>query len=101
MSRNYTLKRLLPMAHSEGYSDADTLEIYCVPFAMNPEGHNLSGHLNMSKVSYSDLTLNLRPGGAWDYDLATSETGDIYIDIWAVYYNWTQIRDGRIVNSFQ
>ena len=55
---------------------------------MNPEGHNPSGHLNFSKVSYSDLSLNLRPGGQWG---TGANSGDIYIDIWAVYYNWTQI----------
>ena len=102
MTRNYTIKRLLPMTHSEGYSskevaDGGTPEIYGVSFAMNPEGHNPSGHLNFSKVSYSKLELNLKPGNSW----APASTGDLYVDIYANYYNWTQIKDGRVVNSFQ
>ena len=78
-------------------AEGGTPEIYGVSFAMNPEGHNPSGHLNFSKVSYSKLELNLKPGNEW----APASTGDLYIDIYANYYNWTQIKDGRVVNSFQ
>ena len=104
ITRNYTVKRLLPMTHSEGYSSKSvatggTPEIYCVSFAMNPEGHNPRGHLNFSKVSYSKLELSLKPGSAWGTGGTT--TGDLYVDIYANYYNWTQIKDGRVVNSFQ
>lgn len=102
ITRQYTQKRILPMVHSEGFTDklvsaGGTPEIYVVPFAMNPEGHNPSGHLNFSKVSYSKLELDLYAKTGF----AASTFGDLYIDIWAVYYNWTQIKDGRVVNSFQ
>ena len=96
------MKRILPLTHSEGYSDVPlveggTPEIICIPFALNPEGHNPSGHINFSKISYASLELKLGGGSAY----TDTTCGDIYVDVWAPYYNWTQIKDGRIVNSFQ
>jgi hypothetical protein len=92
------MKRLMPQHHSRGYSEADVKdggleEIYMIPFSMNPEGHNPSGHLNFSKVSYGRLHLNYKEIG--------SMQSDVHVDVWANYYNWLQIKDGRAVLSFQ
>ena len=65
IGRDYAVQRLLPMHHSEG-TNADTgyAEVYCIPFALNPEGLNPSGSLNFSKVSNCKLTLTLKGGSA-------------------------------------
>ena len=98
VTRDYMMKRLLPQHHSVGYSeelpmDGGTEEIYMIPFAMNPEGHNPSGHLNFSKVSYGRLHIKGKS--------AFGVSGNVHIDVWANYYNWLQIKDGRAVLSFQ
>jgi hypothetical protein len=98
VTRDYMMKRLMPQHHSRGYSEADVKdggleEIYMIPFSMNPEGHNPSGHLNFSKVSYGRLHLNYKQIGTM--------ASDVHVDVWANYYNWLQIKDGRAVLSFQ
>jgi hypothetical protein len=101
VTRDYMMKRLIPQHHSRGYNesalkDGGNEEIYCIPFAMNPEGHNPSGHLNFSKVSHGRLHIKyLKPAGSGTW------SGNVHVDVWANYYNWLQIRDGRAVLSFQ
>lgn len=101
VTRDYMMKRLIPQHHSRGYNesalkDGGNEEIYCIPFAMNPEGHNPSGHLNFSKVSHGRLHIKyLKPASSATW------TGNVHVDVWANYYNWLQIRDGRAVLSFQ
>ena len=73
---------------------SDRKEIYAYSFALNPEGANPSGSVNYSKVSHSKLKLNVTP---------VSETGVpvVYqVDVYALYWNWLQVKDGRALLSF-
>lgn len=73
---------------------SDRKEIYAYSFALNPEGANPSGSVNYSKVSHSKLKLNVTP---------VSETGvaQVYqVDVYACYWNWLQVKDGRALLSF-
>ena len=67
-----------------------TKNIFVYPFSLNPESTNPSGAVNFSKVSHATLTLH--------YD--ASEADDYQFDVYAVYYNWLQIKDGRALLSF-
>jgi len=67
----------------------DRKEIIVYPFSLNPEGSNPAGAVNFSKVSHAKLTIDVDP-------IATECT----IDVYAVYYNWLQIKDGRALTSF-
>jgi len=75
--------------------------IYVIPFALNPEGENPSGHLDFSKVSHSKLTIN--GNGIFSGGAATGEgaigasvpTETFTATVWAVNYNWVQLKDGR------
>jgi len=72
----------------------DRKEIYVYPFSLNPEGANPSGAVNFSKVSHAKLNIS---GVAY----STSDTPvDYQVDVYAVYYNWLQIKDGRALTSF-
>jgi len=71
----------------------DRREIYAFPFALNPEGVNPSGAVNFSKVSHAKLELG------WNTELS-SDTGDLRVDVYAIYYNWLQVKDGRGILSF-
>jgi len=116
LDRNYLMNRLLPMMHSNTTShfqkmagdsiiagndgDMQTLgemldrkEIYVYPFALNPEGANPSGAVNFSKVSHAKLTIT------GDASMLT-DAADFQIDVYGVYYNWLQIKDGRAHTSF-
>lgn len=68
----------------------DRKEIVVYPFSLNPEGSNPAGAVNFSKVSHAKLTVEI------DANLVDDHTMDIY----AVYYNWLQIKDGRALTSF-
>lgn len=78
--------------------------IYVIPFALNPEGENPSGHLNFSKVSHSKLTINgnaLYSGGsATGEGVATAPTENFTATVFAVHYNWMQLKDGRAWITF-
>lgn len=67
----------------------DRKEIIVYPFSLNPEGSNPAGAVNFSKVSHAKLTVDLEP-----------VSGEHTMDIYAVYYNWLQIKDGRALTSF-
>ena len=72
----------------------DRKQIYVFPFALNPEGANPSGAVNFSKVSHAKLELKF----------ATSKNStaswEPRVDVYAMYYNWLQIKDGRALLSF-
>lgn len=75
----------------------DRKEIYCFPFALNPEGANPSGSVNFSKVSHAKLEIHL-DGFA---PSASGVTEDVYqFDVYGIYYNWLAIKDGRALLSF-
>lgn len=67
----------------------DRKEIIVYPFSLNPEGSNPAGAVNFSKVSHARLTVDV-----------TATTGEHTMDVYAVYYNWLQIKDGRALTSF-
>ena len=114
VDREYLMERLMPMLHSNtsetftGMTGStlvdgsefdfqalgemmDRKEIYVYPFALNPEGANPSGAVNFSKVSHAKLTIDVTGvGSAVDYQ----------VDVYGLYYNWLQIKDGRALTSF-
>lgn len=130
ISREYLMDRLMPMLHSNtsdtfiqaGMSDPghdgsatfahlgemlDRKEIYVYPFALNPEGANPSGAVNFSKVSHAKLVIDYdairgagKQGTAGTYD-ETSLSEEYVVDVYGVYFNWLQIKDGRALTSFQ
>ena len=75
----------------------DRKEIYVYPFALNPEGANPSGAVNFSKVSHAKLSI--------EYDAIKNAAGldkeEYVFDVYGVYFNWLQIKDGRALTSFQ
>ena len=115
----YLQHRLLPMLHSNSnqfdkqmaalYSttkanDGDlqatqryelkgSKNIFVYPFSLNPEGSNPSGAVNFSKVSHAKLKIFIEgvAGGGGD---------DFRVDVYGLYYNWLQIKDGRALLSF-
>lgn len=110
----YLQSRLLPLLHSNSnrterkmlalgnnnvhrrleHSERGSKNIFVYPFALNPEGTNPSGSVNFSKVSHAKLRLKFA-------DVAGPTAGDQYrIDVYALYYNWLQIKDGRALLSF-
>ena len=119
IERGYLMDRLMPMLHSntsEAFTSAsvtdaghdasatcahlgemlDRKEIYVYPFALNPEGANPSGAVNFSKVSHAKLTI--------DYTAflgAATADEEYVVDVYGVYFNWLQIKDGRALTSFQ
>jgi len=118
LDREYLMDRLMPMLHSNTshlFTDVSTgaihdgseldfahlgemldrKEIYVYPFALNPEGSNPSGAVNFSKVSHAKLQIE---GTA---DFSTGHTSEEYVcDVYGIYYNWLQIKDGRALTSF-
>ena len=112
LDRDYLMERLMPAVHSSAntmYSDmltstatdnkhdiryladmVDRKEIYSIPFALNPESNHPSGHVNFSAVSHAKLEIAL---DAYD-------TSDYQFDVYALYYNWSTIKDGRQFMAF-
>ena len=115
IERDYLMDRIMPLMHSNCSSTYEQLanrgehsdkmrmtklnemldrkEIYVFPFALNPEGANPSGAINFSKVSHAKLTIefeSFRNKGTWTPR----------VDVYAMYYNWLQIKDGRALLSF-
>lgn len=68
--------------------------IYVYPFSLNPEGSNPSGAVNFSKVSHAKLSLTM------DTEGVNASAEDFRVDVYALYYNWLQIKDGRALLSF-
>ena len=122
ISREYLMDRIMPMLHSNtsdnfieaGITDPgfdasatfahlgemlDRKEIYVYPFALNPEGANPSGAVNFSKVSHAKLDIGYLAdrldGGA------AGDSEEYVVDVYGVYFNWLQIKDGRALTSFQ
>lgn len=104
IDKKYIQDRLMPMLHSNTSSNhsipadstlLDRKEIIVYPFSLNPEGSNPAGAVNFSKVSHAKLTVEL--GNDSD---GNSMSGDHTLDVYAVYYNWLQIKDGRALTSF-
>ena len=115
------MDRLMPMRHSNtsdtyieaGMTDPgfdgsatfahlgemlDRKEIYVYPFALNPEGANPSGAVNFSKVSHAKLSIGYE---ASRFDSGTANDDEEYVvDVYGVYFNWLQIKDGRALTSF-
>ena len=73
----------------------DRKEIYVYPFALNPEGSNPSGAVNFSKVSHAKLQIE----GTATFS-ADHTTEEYVCDVYGIYYNWLQIKDGRALTSF-
>ena len=120
IERDYLMDRLMPMLHSNtstmfndahatdgGYDASPTFahlgemldrkEIYVYPFALNPEGANPSGAVNFSKVSHAKLKIQ------YDATRAIGSSGEreeYVVDVYGVYFNWLQIKDGRALTSF-
>lgn len=88
--------------------------IIVFPFSLNPEGSNPSGAVNFSKVSHATLKLHmedakttgqLKPtalGNSTKNDTTNpdSDVSDYRVDVYALHYNWLQIKDGRALLSF-
>ena len=113
LDMNYCQHRLMPMLFSESgdmhnhcrfvegsdgsglahlASLGDKKNIFFYPFCLNPEGANPSGSVNFSKVSHAKLELDLSA-----YNCTNEE---FRLDVYAIYYNWLQIKDGRALLSF-
>tara|TARA_Y100000817_G_scaffold252280_1_gene204856 strand:- start:8887 stop:10227 length:1341 start_codon:yes stop_codon:yes gene_type:complete len=104
IDKRYIQDRLMPMLHSNtsnNHSNAadskllDRKEIIVYPFSLNPEGSNPAGAVNFSKVSHAKLTVELGKDSG-----GNTMSGDHTLDVYAVYYNWLQIKDGRALTSF-
>ena len=71
---------------------------YCFPFAINPEAHNPSGELNFSKVSHAKLFIKwAKTQGA----TAWADGQNPVVDVYAMHYNWLQIKDGRALTALE
>ena len=118
IERDYLMDRLMPMLHSNTATNYEAIsrgslvdgseldfahlqqlkdrkEIYVYPFALNPEGPNPSGAVNFSKVSHARLTIEYDSVGVYG-----GEEVEFQVDVYGVYYNWLQIKDGRALLSF-
>jgi hypothetical protein len=105
IDKKYIQDRLMPMLHSNTSSNhsnpadaalLDRKEIIVYPFSLNPEGSNPAGAVNFSKVSHAKLTVELGKDSTGAY----MSGGEHTLDVYAVYYNWLQIKDGRALTSF-
>lgn len=81
----------------------DGAALLVLPFSIDPEGDNPSGHTNMSSVSSGQLKLNvtgLYDQPEWGSLSNTTETETFQFDVYGIYYNWTTIKDGRASLAF-
>lgn len=76
--------------------------ILVYPFSLNPEGSNPSGAVNFSKVSHAKLKIFCEESEKIGSPLEpTTSGGTTYrVDVYGLYYNWLQIKDGRALLSF-
>ena len=129
IERDYLMSRLLPMLHSNSntfdkqiaatYSvdnmgtaaDLEDLQRYEIkgsknimvyPFSLNPEGSNPSGAVNFSKVSHAKLKIFTETSDTAGSELKSDASGGVKyrVDVYGLYYNWLQIKDGRALLSF-
>jgi len=95
-------------SNAQLYELQGSKNIFVYPFSLNPEGSNPSGAVNFSKVSHAKLTLHLDIPESTNTTSPMSSTmqaagmgGDKFrVDVYALYYNWLQIKDGRALLSF-
>ena len=124
---DYLNSRLLPMLHSNsnqyqkqllgtgGAGDTNQMQyglqgsknIIVFPFSLNPEGSNPSGAVNFSKVSHATLKLHMEAlkdtgmlKNAAHGNSGGTDPSDFRVDVYALHYNWLQIKDGRALLSF-
>jgi hypothetical protein len=117
-------KQIQAMSSAEsgayGYGAADILtsedvrsemkgskSIFVYPFSLNPEGSNPSGAVNFSKVSHAKLKIftetsaSAGPLKPTEPKADAADGGEKYrVDVYGLYYNWLQIKDGRALLSF-
>ncbi len=83
--------------------------IFVYPFSLNPEGSNPSGAVNFSKVSHAKLQILLDKTDVTNSKLLAAANGGVSgaanksplrVDVYGMYYNWLQIKDGRALLSF-
>lgn len=67
-------------------------EIYTVPFSLHPENLNPSGSVNFSKVSHAVMRIF--------YKNDTSTDKQLFLDIYALGYNWVSYKAGKATLSF-
>ena len=93
------------------YQMQGSKNIFVYPFSLNPEGSNPSGAVNFSKVSHAKLRIHMDTTVA---SAAAPSSGTVFsplidkangagpyrVDVYALYYNWLQIKDGRALLSF-
>lgn len=82
---------------SQSYGTAGSKNIFVYPFSLNPEGSNPSGAVNFSKVSHAKLNIHLAENTKGP---ASPDNQDYLVDVYALNYNWLQIKDGRALLSF-
>lgn len=86
------------------YQMQGSKNIFVYPFSLNPEGSNPSGAVNFSKVSHGKLRIHVEAPtpttvGPTKED-ANGSASSYRVDVYALYYNWLQIKDGRALLSF-
>ena len=97
----------------QSYGQKGSKNIFIYPFSLNPESNNPAGAVNFSKVSHAKLTLHLDTAaeglaGSILNKNATGLPGDtdgstksnLRVDVYALYWNWLQIKSGRALLSF-
>ena len=88
------------------YEMKGSKNVYVYPFSLNPEGSNPSGAVNFSKVSHANLRVHLDKSFAHahaqkgDATSASDCKHDYVVDVYGLFYNWLQIKDGRALLSF-
>ena len=88
------------------YEMKGSKNIYVYPFSLNPEGSNPSGAVNFSKVSHANLRVHLDKSFDHDHAQGGDDTSaadckhDYVVDVYGLFYNWLQIKDGRALLSF-
>ena len=124
------IRRMKPEAARVPFAGEGSKNIFVYPFSLNPEGSNPAGAVNFSKVSHAKLTIKLAdkilnvettgdattypynasrdgPGigsdsvKRWTADVNNESGGFGYtVDVYALYWNWLQVKDGRALLSF-
>ena len=119
---DYLKSRLIPMLHSNSNSVQEydaahggskvlkqlqgAPNIFVYPFSLNPEGSNPAGSVNMSKVSHAKLELHMQSATLGSDNTGvpikcpSGAGGGYVVDVYALYWNWLQIKDGRALLSF-
>ena len=79
-------------------------EIYVYPFCLAPESPGPNGTMNFSKVSHAKLEVFVDGGGTSGPNpagsFASTDEEEYQLDVYAPYFNWLAIKDGRSLLSF-